>query len=445
MHTKIFSTKKFENLIFLNSPCVVTMQNWDEESQSNLLSQKPLKIQNNVDVVISKGLFTEIGANLLQKYEHLQNLQIIDAKNLVLMPGLIDCHTHSIFSGSRSSETILKSQGMDYEEIAHKGGGIASTMKATRACPQNELVEKFKRNAQQALARGVVLLEVKTGYGLNATEEKRILEALYSAYSENKNHELPILAPTYLGPHAPSPEYRGLDNYIQSLVEDLHNIALLGENAVKQKIALPLAADIYLDRNYFTKEHAELWLGAALQHGLDIHIHTDEFSRSGGAELAIELSRRLEQTHTKRREKGRVLSVDHCQYSTESDLRRLSQLGVSAVVLPATSFFTQIPYVDAKKLRASEIRVAIASDFNPGTAPMNNLWFSCYLALSQCGFSLAEIYAGVTINAAYALGVENKFGSIEEGKAATLVAFEGGSPEDFFSSPIGDHVRYVVM
>lgn len=444
MASKILSTKKYENIIFCCSPCVVTMQNWNEESQQNLLTHKPLQIRKNIDVVISNGMFVELGEDLLKKYEHLPQLQIVDAKNMVLMPGLIDCHTHSIFAGSRSNETILKSQGLSYEEIAQKGGGIISTVKATRACTQKELTEKFKTNARQALERGVVLLESKTGYGLNAKEEKKQLEAMYDAYSEPNNYELPILAPTYLGPHAESPDFRGLDNYLQSLIEDLPNVAKLGEAAAKKGFALPLAADIFLERNYFTKEHAEQWLGACLQHELDIHIHADEFSRSGGAELAAELARKVEQTSSKRRKKGRVLSIDHCQYSTESDLIKLAALGVSAVALPATSFFSKIPYIDAKRMRSSEIRLAIASDFNPGSAPMNNLWFSCYLALSQCGFSLAEIYAGVTINAAFALGVDDRFGSIEVGKPATLVGFAGNSPEDFFNSPIGDHVQYVV-
>lgn len=121
MASKILSTKKYENIIFCCSPCVVTMQNWNEESQQNLLTHKPLQIRKNIDVVISNGMFVELGEDLLKKYEHLPQLQIVDAKNMVLMPGLIDCHTHSIFAGSRSNETILKSQGLSYEEIAQKG------------------------------------------------------------------------------------------------------------------------------------------------------------------------------------------------------------------------------------------------------------------------------------------------------------------------------------
>lgn len=445
MTAKIWYNKQNKKIIFKNSPCVVTFKDW-RFLEHNISTQKDMSILKNCDVVISEGVFQAIGNDEIKKIENLSDYEVVDASHLVLIPGLIDCHAHPIFAGSRANETVLKSQGMTYEEIAAKNiGGIAATMKATREVSKDKLSEIYKLNAKNALTRGVVLLEAKTGYGLNPKEERKMLEAIYSAYLGDDSFELPTVAPTYLGPHAASPEFRGLDNYLQALIEDLPNIAAMGDEAWKKGLALPLAADIFLERNYFTKEQAERWLGAALQHGLDIHIHADEFSRGGGAELAAELARRIEQTAAKRRIKGRVLTVDHCQYSTESDLGRLAGLGVVAVALPCTSFFSRIPYVDAKKWRSSGVRIAIASDFNPGSAIMNNLWFSCYLALSYCAFSLPEVYAGVTINAALALGAEAEFGSIEQGKNAKLVAFEGNCVEDFFTSPIGDHVRHVVV
>ena len=137
-----------------------------------------------------------------------------------------------------------------------------------------------------------------------------------------------------------------------------------------------------------------------------------------------------------------VLRKKQCGFTA---IELMFALGVIAVALPSTSFFSRIPYVDAKRWRASGVKIAIASDFNPGSAIINNIWFACYLALSQCAFSLPEVYAGVTVNAALALGVEDSYGIIEEGKKATLVAFEGNSADDFFTSPIGDHVRHVVL
>ncbi len=444
MAAKIWSTKKHKKILFKNSPCVVTLKDWDS-LENDSLSQKGLSVIKNCDVLINDGIISDIGEDLLNKNDNLGEIEVVDSSKYVIIPGLIDCHSHPIFAGSRANETVLKSQGMTYEEISAKGGGIVATMKATRKVTTQELSELYKLNAIDSLARGIVILEAKTGYGLNPVQERKMLEALYEAHSGKDANELPLLCPTYLGPHAASPEYRGLDNYIQALVEDLPNIAALGEEAVKKGISFPLAADIFLERNYFTKEQSERWLGAALQHGLDVHIHSDEFSRSGGAELAAELARRLEQTASKRRQRGRVLTVDHCQYSTESDLGRLALLGVGAVALPTTSFFSKIPYVDAKRFRASGIKVAIGSDFNPGSSPMNNIWFSSYLALSQCGFSLAEVIAGVTINAAFALGLERIYGSLEIGKKAALVAFDGNCVEDFYSSLLGDHVRHVVI
>lgn len=443
MDTKIFSLQKNPNLIFTNSPCVITMQNCGNDK--NITPAKRLGVQTQCDVVIENGVFREVAPNISKKYAHLPDLQVIDASKMVLMPGLIDCHTHSVYAGTRANETVMKAQGVSYEEIAAKGGGISSTVKHTRAASQEELSETFRMNARRSLERGVVLLESKTGYGLNPVEERKLLSAMYDAYKGGDHAtELPFLAPTYLGPHASSPDYRGLDNYIQALIEDLPNVAALSEAALRRGIALPICADIFLERNYFSKEQSELWLSAALQHGFDLHIHSDEFSRGGGAELAAELAQRAEQTATKRRKKGRVLTVDHCQYSTESDFVRLAALGVTAVALPATSFFSRIPYVDAKKWRASGVRIAIGSDFNPGSAPANSIWFSCYLALTYCGFSLDEVYAGVTCHAAYALGAEDKFGKIEVGRPASLVGFLGKNPEDFFASPLGDHVQVVV-
>jgi imidazolonepropionase len=157
------------------------------------------------------------------------------------------------------------------------------------------------------------------------------------------------------------------------------------------------------------------------------------------------LARKMEQKEVRPARSGRVLSVSHCQYSTESDLSKLASMGVAAIALPSTSFFSNIPYVEGKKWRSSGVRIAIGSDFNPGSSPLNNLWFAAYLALTRCGFSLSEVLAGVTFNAAYALGAENDYGCLKLDGRADLIAFEGKDPEDFFASPVGDHLRYVVL
>jgi imidazolonepropionase len=292
----------------------------------------------------------------------------------------------------------------------------------------------------------VVLMEAKTGYGLSPAEETRHLQVLCKVIEASALPEslLPRIAPTLLGPHAASPDFRGLDAYIQALLETLPQCADMVKPLNERGLCQPLAADIFVERNHFTKEQGEKWLGSALGLGVDAHIHADEFSRSGGSELALALARRVEQTQVRKRRYGRVLSVNHCQYSTEADLTKLNVMGVAAVALPSTSFFSNIPYVEAMKWRASGVRIAIGTDFNPGSAPFNNIWFAAHLALTRCGFSLPEVLAGVTFNAAYALGAEDTHGRLEVGGLANLIAFEGTEPEDFFASPLGDHLRYVV-
>lgn len=440
--SKIKVAGKNETLVFQNAACIVTMD-FDDSLVFDSTSPLVLGVRKNEDLVVRNGVIVEIGAGAAQRYLNDANLTVIDASNLTLMPGLIDAHTHPIFGGSRAHETVLKSQGMSYEEIAKQGGGILSTVKATRESSSEELTQIFVRNAQTSLSRGVVLLESKTGYGLSPEEELRHLECMFAAF-RNAEAPLPKIAPTILGPHAASPEHRGLDSYIQALIDFLPKYGAMNV-AAERGFGLPLAVDVFIERNYFSSEQGERWLAAALQYNLDVHIHADEFSRSGGSSLAAMIAGRREQAKfTRNQKRGRVLSVDHCQYATESDLAKLETLGVAAVTLPLTSFFSNIPYVEAPRFRASGVKVAIASDFNPGSAPMNNLWFAAFLGLTKCGFSLPEVYLGVTKNAAFALGAEEHFGTLAVGRPAHVIGFIGKAPEEFFSSPLGDHLEIVV-
>lgn len=432
-------------VVFLKSACVLTMrQNGHDAVDWN--TPAILGIERGVDVVVEGGKVVAIGAGAGEPWLARSGARVIDASRLVVMPGLVDAHNHPVFAGSRAKETVQKAQGMSYEEIAARGGGIGVTTRLTRETGSDALVDVVARHAKAALSRGVVLMEAKTGYGLSPAEELRHLQVVAKVIEASAlpGSLLPRLAPTLLGPHAASPEHRGLDAYIQALVEALPQFVDVIKPLHEKGLCQPLAADIFLERNYFTKEQGEKWLGHAIQLGVDAHVHADEFSRSGGAELALALARRIEQGPVRKRRCGRVLSVSHCQYSTEADLTKLNMMGVAAVALPTTSFFSNIPYVEAMKWRGSGVRLAIATDFNPGSAPFNNLWFAAHLALTRCGFSVPEILAGVTFNAAYALGAEETYGRIEIGGPAALIAFDGAEPEDFFASPLGDHLRYVV-
>ncbi|NBO37631.1 hypothetical protein EBU99_03510 [bacterium] len=402
---EVISAQEHERIVIRNA-LVLTMD-CDNPNEVESTSQVLLGAQKECDVVIESGVINAISPNAGSNQS---GGRVIQGRGCVVMPGLIDSHTHPIFSGSRATETVLKAQGLSYEEVAARGGGIVVSMRATRAASVNELKTSYLQRAKQALARGVVAWEAKTGYGFAA-----------------------------------SPEMHGLDNYIQALIDALPQFASLAQKYAQIKSVLPLAVDIFLERNYFTREQADRWLSAALQHGLDVHIHADEFSRSGGCEAAIALAQRVEQTQPRVRSKGRVLSVDHLQYATDHDLVKLQSLGVVPVVLPLTSFFSNLAYVEGRKLRSAGVRAAIASDFNPGTAPLNSLWFAAFLALVKGGFAVSEVLNGVTRHAASAMGIEASYGVLQVGRPARLMMFEGTCPEDFFASPMGDHLKMVMV
>ncbi|MEN9809225.1 MAG: hypothetical protein RLZZ488_792 [Pseudomonadota bacterium] len=436
----ILSTEGSGKIVIRNAH-VLTMD-CDNSNEVDSTSSVLLGGHKDCDVVIEDGVIKAIGVNA---GANISGARIIQGRGCVVMPGLLDCHTHPIFAGSRATETVLKAQGLSYEEVAARGGGIVVSMRATRAASVAELKTAYLQRARQALSRGVVAWEAKTGYGLNVEQEFRLWECLYEAHAQERDAgSLPLMAPTLLGPHAASPELHGLDNYIQALIDALPQFASLAQKYSECRNVLQPAVDVFLERNYFTREQADRWLSAALQHGFDVHIHADEFSRSGGCESAIALAQRAEQTPQRKRTRGRVLSVDHLQYATDADLVKLQSLGVMPVVLPLTSFFSNIAYVEGRKLRSAGVRAAIASDFNPGSAPLNSLWFAGFLALVKGGFAVPEVLTGLTCNAAFAMGLENSHGVLKVGRRANLIMFEGAVAEDFFTSPMGDHLKVVM-
>lgn len=439
MWNRILRADSDKSILLRNVACAITMDN-DGFENPDLCDEKSLHVQRGVDIRIENGKFVSIAP---AASGDVQADEVLDASRWTVMPGLVDTHNHPVFGGSRAKETVLKAQGMSYEEIAKRGGGISNTMVATRNASSEELRDRFVANAQNSLRHGVVLMDAKTGYGLNPKEELRQLDCILDGIA--REPMLPRIVPCILGPHAMSPDYPGLADYVQALVEALPEFASKVQAARAKGRIGSASVDIFVERNYFTREHAETWIGSALQYGFDAHIHADEFSRSGGIEVAIALAERQEQSARKRRAQGRILSVDHCQYTPNEDFDRLQVRGIAVTALPSTSFFSGIPFVDARHWRASGVRVAIGTDFNPGSSPMNNIWFSAFLALTRGGFTVPEVLAGVTRSAAWALGAEATHGVLAVGRPANLVAFEGTQPEDFFASPLGEHVRCVIL
>ena len=410
-----------ENIAFLVTP---------GEADGEVISQE------GTDLWLSQGRVKKTGSGI--GLEAPETAQRVDASKWSVFPGLVDVHTHPIFAGSRATETLMKAAGATYQEVYAAGGGIAKSCQATRSATDAELLQLMQSRLEGMQSLGVTAVEIKTGYGLHPEEELRQLHLIWQL--NRQNSAMSFISPTYLAPHAASPEFGDLQLYLEALLGQLEQIAELNGNH-RSAFFGNLAVDIFIEEGYFSKEQGRVWLEKALALGLDCRIHADEFSDSGGARLAAELAESLQSSGQK---KGRILSVDHCQNTPSDVLQQLSQYGVPVVCLPLTSFFSQIPYRSVEPLREAGVGPVIATDFNPGSAPIANLWLACFLALTRAGFTRDEVILGVTSRAAAAMGAADFLGKLSPGFLANWVALPADSgPDDFFSSPLGENILAV--
>jgi imidazolonepropionase len=315
----------------------------------------------------------------------------VDGRGLAAIPGLVDCHTHAAFGGDRAAEFELRSGGASYEELHAAGGGILSTVRATRAAAADGTLDDVTaRHAAWMLAHGTTTWEGKSGYGLDRETELAQLRAVRGAGG----------VPTWLGAHAVPPEHASADAYLDfALAEVLPAAAELAE-----------AADVFLERGAFDAEQARRYLTACRDAGLALRLHGDQFTESGAIPLAIELGAR---------------SVDHLEATGDHGVRALAGSEVVAVLLPASALFIGRPMPPARALADAGAAVALATDFNPGSAFCESLPLVCSLACTQLKLSPAEALAAVTVNAAHVLGRPG-LGVLAPGAPADLVLLEGG-------------------
>ncbi|MFA4874699.1 MAG: imidazolonepropionase [bacterium] len=330
--------------------------------------------------------------------------QVIDAAGCVVMPGLVDCHTHLVHAGFRQNEFNLRSQGKSYQEIAAAGGGIMSTVAATRAASAEELLESASMRACAALSHGVTTIEIKTGYGLEVKTEAKMADVISRL---RKNTPQTILG-TQLGAHVVPPEYRDRrSEYLQMV------IGVMMPNAARSGAVS--ACDAFVEEGAFTKDEARAVAGAGKILGLALHLHADQFTSSGGGELAAEMG---------------ALSADHLDEITDKGISAMASKGVVGVVLPGASFFAgRGHYPDARKMIDLGLTVAMATDYNPGTNPSLDPWMSASIGITQMGLSCDEALAAITRNAAAALGLSDR-GRIAAGLRADLVLLD--APDEYF-------------
>jgi imidazolonepropionase len=342
---------------------------------------------------------------------------VLDLRGSTVIPGLVDSHTHLVYAGNRVNEFGQRIAGSTYAEIAQRGGGINSTVRAVRAASNDELCRQTAKRLQRCLAGGVTTVEVKSGYGLNCADELRCLEVI-----ADLNRRGPVeLVPTFLGAHAVPREFAAdRAGYVRLVIDEmLPAVARSG---------LASFCDVFCERGAFSLAQSREILTAAKKVGLGLKIHADELSCLGGAELAASLG---------------AVSADHLLCVSSAGIDALADSGTVATLLPGTALFLGLEFAPARKILDNGARVALATDSNPGTCPTENLLLMGALACTRMGMQPAESLAAMTLHGAAALGLEKTIGSLEVGKQADFVVCSVPRYEHLYYEFGANHVRQV--
>jgi len=360
-----------------------------------------LEVLSAAVVRCDEGRITFVGEESEHDARFQATDEVLEAEGGCVLPGFVDPHTHPVWAGSREDEFDRRLRGESYMEIARSGGGINCTVRATRAASQDALLGDTVARLDRFLRHGTTTIEAKSGYGLDLETEVRILEVIRQA-----NLEHPVdLHPTCLAAHEVPPEYRAdPEIWLRRLIDEIHpEIARRG---------LAEAVDVFCEEGVFDLDQTRRLLADADAMGWRIHLHADELTPLGGAELAVEMG---------------ALSADHLMCVTPEGIAALAQSDTVAVLLPGTSFFLRTEWAPARSLVDAGCAVALATDCNPGSSPTESLPMILALACLGMGMGVAEAISAVTLNAAAAIGLADELGSIEVGKRADLVVLEAPS------------------
>ncbi|WP_332632052.1 imidazolonepropionase [Halalkalibacter flavus] len=390
--------KQHVELLLMNIGQLLTMESIGPKAGKDM---KELVMLEDAVVGITNGKVAFIGGR--ESAKTIQAAEVIDCQGKLVSPGLVDPHTHVVFGGSREHEMALKQQGVPYLEILKQGGGILSTVEHTRQASEEHLYEKAYFHLDRMLAHGVTTAEVKSGYGLDVETE---LKQLKVAKRLQQNHPVDLVS-TFLGAHAIPHEYKDepqafLDEMVGML--DLIKIEELAE-----------FVDIFTETGVFTVEQSRDYLTRAQEKGFGLKIHADEIDPLGGTELAADLG---------------ASSADHLVGASDEGIKKLAESKTIAVLLPGTTFYLgKETFARARKMIDEGVRVALATDFNPGSCPTENIQLIMTFAALKLKMSPEEIWNAMTVNAAYAIGRGEQAGQIVVGRKADLVIWDAPNYE----------------
>ncbi|MGF1471037.1 MAG: imidazolonepropionase [Rubrobacteraceae bacterium] len=356
-----------------------------------------LDVHSPASVAISGERIVAVGPpeEVLREFPPGPDCVTVDGRGDVAVPGLVDCHSHAVFLGDRAEEFELRSRGAGYEELQAAGGGILSTVQATREGSEEELKAALKRHLGWMLAHGTTTAEVKSGYGLDRDTELKMLRAVRAADGEQ-----PVdLHPTFLGTHTVPEEYDSAADYVEFVIQEV----------LPEAAELSSAADVFLERGSFEVPEARRYLEACREYGLTLRMHADQFSERGAIPLAVELGGR---------------SVDHLENTGEEGARRLGQSDTVGVLLPACALFLGLPSPPARRLVEEGAILALATDFNPGSSFCSSLPTVMNLACTRLGLTPAEALNACTANAAHVLGLDKETGRLSPGYRADVLVLD---------------------
>jgi len=379
-----------------------------------LAAQDFKSTQEKMAFIIENEKFVWIGPqnkipkNLKPQKEH-------DLKNQLVFPSFIESHTHSIFAGSRAAEFEMRNTGVSYLEIAQKGGGILSTMRKTREALPADLLKKTQNHVDQFLKQGVSTLEIKSGYALDLKNEIKLLQVVQKLKGPTR------FIPTFLGAHALPPEFKTHAEYLNYLATKV--LPEIKKQQLAQRV------DIFIENKFFEADTAEKFLIEAQKQGFQLTIHANQLSLSGGVDLALKLQ---------------AQSADHAIHLTDDLVKKFSQSKTVAVLLPAADLYMKCAYPPARKLLDAGATVALATDFNPGTCPTQDLALVGLLARLEMKMTLPEVFTAYTKSAAKALGIDHEEGEIAVNKRANFIS-TNADLEDFFYSAgyTPDHLLFI--